>query len=853
MFAAAVVALLVGAVVPAHGAQSSGGAPPDTVTVNRAEAVALRANTAPVLDGRDDDPIWDTAPAHGDFREFDPREDGDPRFRTEFRVAYDDRALYVFIRAYDPSPDSIRRALSRRDVRGPSDQLKIIIDAYHDRRTGVELAVNPDGVKRDYAVFDDWNEDESWNGVWDVATRVDSLGWTAEFRVPFSQLRYAASARQTFGFGVWRDIERYKERVSWPLYRPSRSGLMSQIGELGGIGDIGSPSHIELTPYVLARNESQPGPDGFSREQDQTAGLDLRYSITSNLTLTGTVNPDFGQVEADPSVVNLTAFETFFGERRPFFVEGTGLYRFEVNCYIVRDCGNENLFYSRRIGRSPQLRGLHGDATSPTATPILAAAKLTGRTDGGLSYGLLDAVTREVDGTGDRTIEPLTNYAVFRVQQDLRDGETGIGLIATAVNRSLDEWTREHLRRDAYVAGGRVRHRFADGRFQVTASLMASRVSGSAEAIAATQRDNVHGFTRPDGPARYGPGRTSLTGTSQELIFGKYGGGITRFETALERQSPGFEPNDLGYLQRADHQSWNTWAALNFLEPRGIYRSLRINGNQWNAWTTDGLHLETAANINAHMALRNNWWVRGGVTLSRLGTTYCDRCSRGGPAVRSSPGLSVWSGVSGDDRRTVIPGLWLNLSRDDGGRSSYVGINPGLEVRLSTRVQVSGGLDLSRNIDDAQWYGNFTDGDVTHYAFAHLDQRTLSLDLRASFAATPDLAFDLYAAPFVSTGAFSDIRELGDDPRAADYDDRYRPYTPPDGAADGFRFLRMRGNAVARWEYRPGSTLYLVWSHGREESGDRVGDRSWRRDYGDLFDLHPDNTFLIKLSYWLGR
>jgi hypothetical protein len=819
-----------------------------------AMATAVRAEVAPVLDGRDDDPIWRDAPVHTGFREFSPREDADPRFRTTFRTAFDDRAFYVFIRAYDPHPDSIRRALSRRDVRGPSDQLKIMIDAYHDRRTGVELAVNPDGVKRDYAVFNDWSEDDSWDGVWDVATRVDSLGWTAEFRVPFSQLRYDAAPVQTWGFGVWRDIERHKERVSWPVYRRSQTGLMSQLGELHGIGDIGSPSHIELTPYVLARNLTRAEGDGFGREQEQTVGLDLRYSINSNLTLNATVNPDFGQVEADPAVVNLTAFETFFGERRPFFVEGTGLYRFEVNCYIVRDCGNENLFYSRRIGRSPQLRDEYGDARSPTATPILAAGKLTGRTDGGLSYGVLDAVTQEVRGTDDRTIEPLTNYAVLRVRQDLRDGETGIGLIATGVHRSLDEWSRDFLRRDALVVGGRVRHRFADGRYEVSGSLMASRVGGSAEAIAATQRDNVHGFTRPDGPDRYDPTRTSLTGSAQELIFGKYGGGITRFETAFERQSAGFEPNDLGYLRRADQQTWATWASLVFREPRGIYRSLRINGNQWNTWTTDGLRLEMGANTNAHLELRNSWFLRAGVTINNLGGTFCDRCSRGGPALRNSLSVNGWSGISGDDRKTVVPALWLNMGRSDEGRSSYVSLNPGVEVRLSSRVQASASLDLSRNIDDAQWYDNITDEDgATHYAFARLDQRTLGFDTRLSVAATPDLSLDLYAEPFVSTGTWSDVRELSDDPRAADYDGRFRPYAPPGGADEGFRYLQLRGNAVVRWEYRPGSTVYLVWSHGREHSGDPAADRSWRDDYGTLFDLHPENTFLIKVSYWLGR
>jgi Domain of unknown function (DUF5916) len=844
--------LLVAAPGPGAGQRSRTGAGPGSAAPS--VAVAARAETAPILDGRDDDAIWRTAPAITGFRQFEPREDAAPSFRTEFRVAYDNRNLYVFVRAFDPHPDSIRHALSHRDVRGPSDQLKLIIDGFHDRRSGVELAVNPDGVKRDYSVYNDATEDDSWNGVWYVVTRVDSLGWTAEFRVPFSQLRYSGGRRHTFGFGVWRDIDRYKERDSWPVYRESRAGLMSQLGELEGIADIGSSRPLELTPYVVARNISRSDATGDSRVEQQTLGADLKYGITPNLTLTATMNPDFGQVEADPAVVNLTAFESFFQERRPFFVEGTGVYQFPLNCYIVHDCGNEGLFYSRRIGRSPQLLDTYGDAASPGATPILAAAKVTGRSVGGLAVGVLDAVTERVMGSEARTIEPLTNYAVIRARQYFRSGESEIGVIATAVNRSLDTWTADLLRRDGYVVGGDFRHRFDGGRYQVSGALVGSRVEGAPAAIAATQLDNVHGFQRPDGPARYDSTRVSLSGSSQELIFGKYGGGIIRFETALERQSAGFEPNDLGYLQRADQQSWDTWAALTFRRPQWIYKSLQWNVNQWNAWTTDGLRLESAVNTNAHMALRNNWWLHAGVTESHLAGTFCDRCSRGGPALRSSPTFSGWFGVNGDDRRVVIPNLWVNLGRDEGGRSSYVDVSPSAAVRLSTRLQGSVGVDISHNIDDSQWFGNFTDSaGVTHYAFAHLDQRTLSFSTRLSYAATPNLTVDFYTEPFVSTGAYTDVRELSAKPGAKAYEDRFRAYVPPAGTSTGFDFEQLRANAVVRWEYRPGSTLYLVWTHARDGYVGTASGQPWAAEYRDLFRLYPDNTFLVKLSYWLGR
>src|SRR5687768_12447157 len=401
---------------------------------------AARATRAPILDGRETDEIWLTAREVSAFRVYDPVEDGDPALRTAAKVAYDERNLYVLVRAFDPHPDSIVSLLSRRDVRTESEQIKIMIDSYHDRRTGYEFAVNPAGVKRDYYMHGDYNGDDSWDAVWDVATTTDSLGWTAEFRIPLSQLRFADAPSHTFGFGIWRDIERYRERVAWPAWSPTRNGIASQLGRLTGLTGITSAGRLEVTPYTVTKNVLRTMPNQkFERDQQITAGGDLKLGITPNITLDATVNPDFGQVEADPAVLNLTAFETFLAERRPFFVEGTSLYQFQLNCYIVVDCQtNEGLFYSRRIGRSPSLRGLYGDATTATSTPIAAATKLTGRTRSGLSFGLLDAVTQQIEGVDDRVVEPRTNYAVLRAQQDLRSGEAGIGVIATAVNRGLD-------------------------------------------------------------------------------------------------------------------------------------------------------------------------------------------------------------------------------------------------------------------------------------------------------------------------------------------------------------------------------------------------------------------------------
>ena len=824
-------------------------------------ATAVRTERPPQIDGRDTDDVWVRAPRVSGFRQFDPKIDADPAFQTEFRVAYDERNLYVFLRMFDPHPDSIMRALSRRDVRGPSDQIKLLIDSYDDKRSGFEFAVNPDGVKRDYAMSNDGQEDESWNGIWDVATTVDSLGWTAEFQIPLSQLRYSPSDVNTFGFGIWRDVERYRERSSWPLWNPTKAGLSSQLGRLHGLAGITAERRLEFTPYAVTKNVQRYAPaTGYQREQQVTAGGDIKIGITPNVTLDATVNPDFGQVEADPSVVNLTAFETFFAERRPFFVEGTGLYQFQLNCYIVVDCRtNEGLFYSRRIGRAPTLRGLYGDAGTPTATTIAAATKVTGRTRGGLSFGVLDAVTPEVNGTPAgvgqplRTVEPMTNYAVLRAQQDLRGGDAGISLIGTAVNRSLDQFTDPFMHRDAYAAGATFRNRFGDRKYELAGMFAASHVRGDAEAIWRTQNNSVHYFQQPGDDLAVDSSRTGLSGYSTQLKFGKYSGGITRFETSVVRTSPGFDVNDLGFLRRADYTDWSTWGALSWREAKGIYRWAQLNANHWETWNTSGLRTQNAVNVNGHMGLLNNWDVHLGGTLSGLTESFCDRCTRGGPALRSSRSFSPWGGVNTDSRKFISGGLWANLWFNDEGRSKGQSLDPYVNFRFSTQFQLNVGMGFMQDRNNTQWFGNFSDAGGVHHSFAHLDQRVTSMSMRMNYTVTPDLTFEVYAQPFVADLAYSDFRELSATPRAADYDARFQPYTPPPSELTAYKVTELNSNTVVRWEYRPGSTLFVVWQHGRSDFDDNPSRRPWSSDYRNLFDLHPDNTFLVKVAYWLSR
>ncbi len=824
-------------------------------TMPAQERVTVRAVLAaepPVLDGRDDDAIWQRISPVDGFREMRPVEDGEPTQRTAFRVAYDPEYLYVFIRAHDTHPDSILGRLSRRDNITASDQMMVLIDPYRDRRNGFEFAVNPVGVRYDAAVYNDGDEDSAWDGVWDVATSVDSLGWSAEFRIPFSQLRFSPADELSFGFGLWRRVERHTAESTWPLIRRSRPGLISQFGDLAGLAGVAAPKRSEIIPYAVAQTEPVPGRITDQRQR-VTIGGDLRHAIASNILLDATINPDFGQVEADPGQLNLSAFETFQREQRPFFVSGSGLFDYRINCFAVVDCSTgEQLFYSRRIGRAPELAGRLGDASTPASTRILGAAKVAGRTTGGLAFGLLDAVSDRVGGPGDRTVEPRTNHAVLRATQDFAGGRSAIGAMVTAVHRDLDGGTEPFLHRSAWTGGIDARHRL--GRFDLSGSLMASRVAGTAEAISLTQRRPAHYYQRPDGNLEFDPSRTSLAGHSMEMRFAKVGGELTRFETGYGYRSAGFELNDIGFLRQAGQHTWTNWFAFNYRTPTRIYRELRWNLNWWQYWTLDGLTTDRAFNTNVHAQLHNRWWVHAGGTR-QLGTRYCDRnCTRGGPALRVEPSFSPWMGIEGDDRKVLVPAVWVQYNSASGGRSDRLGIEPSLRVKVASQFSTTVGLDWSRNRDDAQWFGNVTDPDGTmHYTFAALDQETLGLTWRLDYTMTPTASFQFYANPFISKGSYSRVRELADS-RADRYEDRFQPWSGQSSVdPGGFNVQQLRSNAVFRWEYRPGSTLFLVWSHGRSHSDDIAGDRSFGGDLGNLFDQPAENRFLVKISYWLNR
>jgi len=605
---------------------------------------------------------------------------------------------------------------------------------------------------------------------------------------------------------------------------------------------------LEVVPYVVTKNETRPTASSFDHPQSVSAGADIKYGLSSNLTLDATINPDFGQVEADPAVLNLSAFEQFFEERRPFFLEGAGIFSFRTACGDI-DTQCTGLFYSRRVGRSPQLAGVYGDASSPTNTTILSAAKVGGRLGRGLSVGFLDALTQREQGAQGATIEPQTNYAVARLQQSLFGGSGDIGAMVTGTNRSMDAQSSPYLRSSAYTGGIDVRKRFFNKNYELTGYIAGSLVRGTAAAIASTQQDGVHRYQRPDDNITFDPNRTSLSGNAERLTISKFGGGFTRFQSVYQRFSPGFETNDVGFQPRADEQMFRNWFALQFNNPTKVYRAAFFNFNTFQTWTTEGLPTNMSLNTNWHVQFPNQWWGHIGGNFGNFKATYADREARGGPAVRRSTDYDLWSGIELDSRKSWTPNMFFGQYGGDAGHSVGRWINPAIDLRMTSRFSTSLGFNYEKATNDNQWNGNFgvSGVDTTHYTFARLNQTTLSLTTRMNFTASPSLSLQFYAQPFMTTGKYTDWREVAN-PRAEKYEDRYKPYLG--GDPGGFDFKQLRSNTVVRWEYRPGSTLFFVWQQGRELSSDQASDFNFSHDFKNLFSLHPDNTLLIKASYW---
>ena len=872
-------------------------APADTAARKSLPAHRIAAGEqARVVDGRLDDEVWSRVPAGGDFVQQYPDAGAPATQRTEVRIAYDHEAVYVGVRAWDTQPDSIAAQLARRDATGLfSDWVQVIFDSYHDRRTAYRFAVNPRGVKRDVFHFDDGSEDGGWDAVWEAATTVDAEGWTAEFRIPLSQLRYRAQeAGQAWGLNVLRDVARREERSWWSPMLPDEPGFVSRFGTLTGLEGLRSQRRLEVLPYTVASVTRAPGEraDPFYSPTAPFAsvGADVKYGLSSDLTLTATINPDFGQVEADPSQVNLSAFESFFSERRPFFVEGADIFRFGVG---LGDDNSETLFYSRRIGRAPQRRlstsGERPFVDTPQQTRILGAAKLTGKVHG-WSVGVLDAVTAETRTeyvlAGDPQVhslvsEPLSNYGMLRLRRDLREGKSAVGGVLTTMHRRVEDGL-EFLPSSSYAGGMDFRHRFGGGDWEVSGYAISSLVRGDSAAIGRLQRSPARYYQRPELAAeRLDGAATSLSGNGASLHLGRIGGSRYRGGLLGLYRSGGFEVNDLGFLREADKLELAAYGRWFQSTPQGVFRRWNVGWNAFSGWsTTEGERLFTGGNVNGNFQLTNLW--NGWWGFERSQGALDVRGLRGGPAIRFDPGWSGWAGFGTDARKPVRYGLETSWGVRDGNDGWRLGLYPSVDLRASGRMTLGLYPNVSWNHTAAQYVAARDDAGTgeRRYLFSGLDQTVVAMTTRLNYTFSPTLTLQLYAQPFVAAGEYRGFMEVAD-PAARRFGDRFRPLSEEARACDGFYGVRPQGagcgddaafayrfddpdfnvkqfrsNAVVRWEYRPGSTLFVVWSQGREHA---LSDGSFRlgRDFGRLFGMDRDvsipatNVLMVKLNYWL--
>jgi hypothetical protein len=833
-----------------------GAAAGQPVRTSAIEAVAVTTNETMVIDGRFDERTWLEAPVTSGFLQREPAEGQPPSYVTDARVAYDGAALYVAIHAFDAEPARIVGILTRRDQQSPSDWVKVIVDSYFDHRSAYEFAVNPVGVKRDRYYFNDGPSDDSWDAVWDVEVSRDGDGWSAEFRIPFSQLRFNNPEGGPVGFAMVREIGRLNETSTWPLLSRNANGFVSQFAEMGGLRLGSAPQRFELMPYTVGTIETRDVEEGdtllHSPDPGASVGLDLKYAVTPGLTLTATANPDFGQVEADPAVVNLDAFENFFPERRPFFVEGSGTFRFNMDC---NDGACTGLFYSRRIGRAPQGEADAADdefSTAPLTATILGAAKLAGRM-GQFSIGGLTAVTAEetaelagADGFDYRSqvVEPLSAYSVVRARREYAN-QSALGFMLTSTNRQITPDVN-FLANNAFTGGVDYDWRLSKA-YGFNGYWAASHIQGSEEAITRLQENAVHSFQRPDSTyTELDESATTLGGHAGSVSFGKISGDKTRFNTFFGYKSPGFDSNDLGFQRRADERTMNNWFQYRDFVPSRLVRNWNINFNQWAGWNFGGDRNFSGGNINSHWTFANNYSVGAGVNVNAA--PFRDRVTRGGPGVLGNANRSLWFYVNTDNRR-ALSFSYNGYYEADGKGTTRRNINPALNLRPSSALLLSAGLRFDTNNDDAQWVENEEDaGGATRYVFGRIQQDTVAMTLRFNYTLTPNLSLQTYAEPFVSAGDYTNFRELVDG-RAAKYEDRYQPYDYTGNAS--FNIRSFRTTNVLRWEYKPGSQLFVVWQQGRQEELEDFGRFNFNRDFHGLFSAPSRSTFLVKFTYWL--
>ena len=863
--------------------------PSDTTIPKKQYYTQRLAGTSITIDGIPSEAAWDAVPWGGDFIQNQPNEGQAPSQPTSFKILYDDKFLYIAYNCHDVAPDSISKRMGRRD-QFPGDWIETNIDSYHDLRTAFSFTLSVSGVRGDEFVSnngDNW--DDSWNPIWYGKTHINKDGWTAEVKIPLSQLRYSDQKEKVWGIQFTRRIFRKEERSIWQ-YIPQKSGVwVSGFGELRGLNDIPMHRQVEIAPYMTVQTDKykkEPGnPFADGSDTKLTAGVDGKLAVTNNLILDFTVNPDFGQVEADPSQVRIDGFQNFFDEKRPFFIESRNIFEYQLTGSIAGgDYDADLLFYSRRIGGSP-----HGYPNVQNGefvkyrqnTSILGAAKFSGKTKKGWSIGILESITgREnatIDSLGKRRkelVEPLTSYYVARLQKDINGGNTIIGGIFTAVNR--EHGLDDILHRSAYSGGVDFLHYWHKRYWYVRGNFIYSKVNGTKEAILNTQTAFEHLFQRPDASeVSVDPNRTSLTGTGGTLRFGKSGGNqgkrgqVFRFETGVTLRSPELELNDIGFMLTANEINHFSWAGLRFQKPFSVFRNAGFNYNHWFRWDYSGQLLYEQFNTNSNLTFKSNWQTGYSVTWNPYDVS--NTSLRGAGSLRRPDGIGANYYLNSDSRKKLS--VSLSMFKFWGFHNTMDVKNAGLSLYYVPINALS--ISLSANYEDYwrsqdQFVSNTSYNGVPRTIVAQVDQNTLRFTGRMSYNITPELTIQYYGQPFLTRPLYSNYAFVSS-PLAKKAVDRFTPFTAAqisynngtysvdenrDGISDysfgkpDFNFVQFRSNLIVRWEYRPGSEMYLVWADGN--TADAFSDLStpvFKSLLNNAFAGNARNSFLIKWTY----
>nr|WP_321356555.1 DUF5916 domain-containing protein [uncultured Draconibacterium sp.] len=859
-------------------------------TISAQEKRTYIATTAENLNitvnGVFDEPEWQNANWENNFIQHEPIEGEAPTKQTEYAILYDANNLYVAIRSLD-DPDSISMRMTRRDET-EGDLAGLYIDSYFDKRTSFAFIVSAAGVRSDMVSTNDGdNEDDTWDPIWYAKTSVTKNGWNAEMRIPLTQLRFEESEEQIWGLNVFRYIFREDELSSWQPMKRETAGFTSQFGIMRGIENIKPQNSLNVTPYMVARTERfEKIPENPFLESGKSngfdAGLDAKIGLTNYLTMDLTINPDFGQVEADPSQVNLSTYETFFREKRPFFIEGNNILSYKLAFGDGNQSAN-NLFYSRRIGRRPHYSPDLGDneyADTPDFTRILGAAKITGKTKSGWSIGVIESVTAEeeaeikgISGNKTQVVEPLTNYFVGRVQKDFNEGNTYLGGILTAVNRNINDEHLDFLHKSAYTGGVDFVHKWHNKDWFVDAGVYFSRVEGSEEAILNTQTSYSHTYQRPDADyVTFDSTRTSLSGTGGKFTLGKTGGRL-KFAGIFSWKSPGLEINDIGYTPEVDDIMQAFWVGYRWYEPFSIFRSMGLNFNQWTNYDFGGDLLGAGGNINGHAQFKNFWNAFSSININ--GEQLSHSALRGGPSMKLSGNHSFYAGIFSNPQKKFTYGAdgGMNWSNKNGYYSSKsFEVEFGYRPVKAMQIEISPEYGVSDN--QLQYITQQDHMNDKRYIMGSIQRKTFSTSIRINYNITPDLTVQFWGQPFIATGDYDAFKYITNS-KADEINNRYALYSGEQITYDAqnsvynidetlngqtdysfdnpdFNVKEFLSNLVVRWEYRPGSMIYLVWSQNRS-SYDNMGKFDFGNDLTDLFDEKPHNVLLLKFSYRIGR